>query len=137
MKGIYALLIRQPSEIELEVGSLGKVQFLEGGYAYIGSALGGLEGRIKRHLGDEKKIYWHIDYFLEKATVQKVVYGLTEEEKECEIAKRVSEYLDSIEGFGSSDCNCNSHLFHGGYFSKVEKRVKTCFRNANLTIEEW
>ncbi len=109
MKGVYVLLIELPKSAEIQVGHLGKIKFKTGFYAYVGSALGGLEARISRHLRKEKKIHWHIDYLLAWARIKEVYvdYG-----KECDIARKLSEYFTCIRGFGSSDCDCKSHLFY-------------------------
>jgi len=50
----------------IKVGALGEKCFDEGYYAYIGSALSGLKGRINHHLKTGKKLHWHIDYLLRK-----------------------------------------------------------------------
>ena len=62
-KGVYVLIIHLSQERDIVVGKLGELSFKKGYYAYVGSALGGLEGRIKRHFRKEKKAHWHIDYF--------------------------------------------------------------------------
>ncbi len=71
----------------MRIGALGTFDFPRGHYVYIGSALNGLEARIARHLAGvpwqnlspdlqsgeigkrcreihQKKMFWHIDYFL-------------------------------------------------------------------------
>jgi Uri superfamily endonuclease len=32
--------------------------------------------------------------------------------EECAIAKAIGERGEPIDGFGSSDCGCRSHLYH-------------------------
>ncbi|MBN1255057.1 MAG: GIY-YIG nuclease family protein [Deltaproteobacteria bacterium] len=64
VRGNYILLIEIPREVSIEVGALGLLKFPQGYYAYCGSAMGGLRGRIDRHLGSKKKIRWHVDYLL-------------------------------------------------------------------------
>ncbi|HDO19110.1 MAG TPA: DUF123 domain-containing protein, partial [Thermoplasmatales archaeon] len=49
MKGSYAIVMRLDREQNIEVGSLGEIRFRRGYYLYVGSALNGLENRIKRH----------------------------------------------------------------------------------------
>ena len=41
------------------------MSFKKGDYLYVGSTRGCLETRLQRHLRKEKRIFWHIDYFLE------------------------------------------------------------------------
>jgi Uri superfamily endonuclease len=74
-----------------------------------------LDNRIRRHLGKKKKIYWHIDYLLKNANIVNVFYKEGKKRYECNIAKSLDENLNKIIGFGSSDCNCESHLFFGTY----------------------
>lgn len=64
MKGIYYLNIRVKNCARIRIGSLGELFFEKGNYAYVGSAMNSLENRIARHLRNEKKIHWHIDYLL-------------------------------------------------------------------------
>ncbi len=113
MKGSYCLLIRCRKKQLIEVGRLGSIGFREGFYLYIGSALGGIEKRVLRHLGGRNKNFWHIDYFLSNPFVSvDYIYCIESSRKiECEIAKKVNEIGTPIDGFGSSDCKCKSHLF--------------------------
>ncbi|MDD2778249.1 MAG: GIY-YIG nuclease family protein [Methanocellales archaeon] len=126
MKGSYILLIELPESTEIQVGRLGKINFQTGFYAYVGSALGGLEARIGRHLRKEKKLHWHIDLFLTLARIKEVYVGGG---KECDIAKRMADYFDFIGGFGSSDCDCESHLFYDEDYEHLNEIVgKLCDR---------
>ena len=59
--GTYILEIALGSDTELEVGALGTLRFSAGEYCYVGSAMGGLDQRVSRHLSREKKVRWHID----------------------------------------------------------------------------
>jgi adenylylsulfate kinase len=97
----------------LSVGALGFVSFGKGSYAYIGSAQNNLEKRIGRHLRKKKKMFWHVDYLLDSAKVRvlKVLVLFAGKEAECRIAEKVSPSSAAVKGFGSSDCNCISHLF--------------------------
>lgn len=135
-RGTYALLVHVPYALSLNVGELGRVDFKEGYYAYIGSALGGLEGRVDRHLREEKKIRWHIDHLLIHARAVDVVVARSEERKECEIARELKEDLPSIKGFGSSDCNCESHLFYSPDFHTLLRRVLEGFKACGLKPEK-
>ena len=115
MKGIYFLLIKLEREQENEIGALGDLSFKGGYYIYIGSAQNGIEERVKRHLREEKSIYWHIDYFLEISRIDKVFYIRTNEKKtECKAANFFIERGEIIDNFGCSDCDCLSHLIYLG-----------------------
>jgi len=113
MKGIYVLLISVGNCTRVNVGALGTVTLKRGLYAYVGSAQNSFEKRIARHLRNEKKKFWHIDYLLEHANVRvmKVFYRRARRPEECRIAKRLGRKGLPIRGFGSSDCRCQSHLF--------------------------
>jgi sugar fermentation stimulation protein A len=104
-----------PEDSEIGIGKLGTFSFPKGFYVYTGSALSSLKGRIGRHLGKDKKLKWHIDYFLEKAVSIAFVPIAASEREECEInSKFLTEGEVVAKGFGSSDCSCISHLVHLG-----------------------
>lgn len=113
--GIYTLILRLDQERMIHVGSLGVIRFLKGCYAYTGSARGpgGLK-RVKRHLdvlnGLNKSRRWHIDFLLPLAEFEYVVATYTAQDLECAIAQRIGAELDSVQGFGCTDCRCCSHL---------------------------
>lgn len=102
----------------IEVGSLGSFPFPAGYFVYTGSAMGGLEARISRHLRRRKKMWWHIDYLLQRGSVVRVIRyaGQTDE---CGLNRKVGRLPDAeivIRRFGCSDCRCPTHLF---YFRKL------------------
>ena len=111
MKGSYVLLIKLPTEQAIRIGSLNAVQLPHGYYAYIGSAMGGFKSRLSRHLKTNKRPHWHIDYLLQKASINNIIICETKNRAECAIAQAISGQFASIPGFGSSDCKCRSHLF--------------------------
>ncbi len=114
MKGSYILLIKLPTEQTIGIGSLNVVPFPGGYYAYVGSAMGGFKSRLNRHLKSNKKPHWHIDYLLQKASINSIILCETNDRAECAVAQALSRQFDSIPGFGSSDCKCRSHLFFAG-----------------------
>ncbi len=113
MKGIYVLIIQVSHGVAAQVGALGKLTFAKGLYAYVGSAQGNLEKRVARHLGKEKRKFWHIDYLLgdDAARVIVVFYKQAGKPEECAVARVIGERGDAVVGFGASDCRCKSHLF--------------------------
>lgn len=134
MKGTYVLIIEDHADTEEEIGKLGRVSFKKGFYAYVGSALSGLEQRIERHLrdaGDNKKLHWHIDYFLANPAIEvkEVVFAETEKRKECEIAAKMCMHLDSVAHFGCSDCSCKSHLFFSTSLTELKEHVYSSFHS--------
>ena len=144
-RGVYALIIKNQKEVYLQIGKMGNFLFPGGFYVYIGSALGStstsLEHRLKRHLSPLKKLFWHIDYFLNSENVKiiSILYAHTSEQKECELASAISQ-LSKAEKltprFGASDCraNCGAHLF---YFTieqdELIKQIESAFSAINLT----
>ena len=133
MKGTYVLLIKNSASREVKVGKLGSIAFKNGFYAYVGSALAGLEQRVGRHLravGENKKLHWHIDYFLASpgVEVKEVVFAETalgKRRRECEIAANLLECegLDFVKNFGCSDCSCRSHLFFSASLGGLKEAV--------------
>ena len=70
MKECYCLIINLEKNRKIKIGKkLGKIDFEKGFYVYVGSALNSLESRLNRHLSDEKKLHWHIDYLLKNANI--------------------------------------------------------------------
>jgi len=115
MNGAYILILKLNSSKDIVVGSLGKIKFKKGFYCYIGSAIGNttIENRCKRHLKTNKKTKWHIDYLRREAEIVEIVAIPSRKKIECKIARKISEKTDGfIPRFGSSDCNCKSHLFY-------------------------
>ena len=138
MKGSYVLLTRLAEGGVITVGKLGDIPFLPGYYAYVGSAMGGVEARVNRHLREDKKRHWHIDYLLEKACIIGIGIYETEDRAECSIAQVLSSEFDAIPGFGCSDCQCWSHLFFATGKEQMEIAIKTMIESlaAPLTLQE-
>ncbi|MHA2290411.1 MAG: GIY-YIG nuclease family protein [Promethearchaeota archaeon] len=121
MKGTYIIVIRLLNDSKIKVGSLGRLDFLQGYYLYIGSAMGNkgsttLENRVKRHIliSNKKRTHWHIDYLLiNKSSRITHIYLIPSLSRlECIISEEISRRSDnSVSNFGSSDCACLSHLY--------------------------
>ena len=115
MKGTYCLVIFLEEPATIQVGRLGLMEFRPGHYVYVGSALSGLEGRIRRHLSTgnaSKKRFWHIDYLLEHGAITGIRKIISPERLECSIARKVGALSEApVKGFGCSDCSCETHLF--------------------------
>lgn len=131
LRGTYCLCISLRRGLELEIGALGMIGFDQGLYVYVGSALNGLEARVRRHIrtsrGDFKAIHWHIDYLLREPEVEigGVYVLLSDLREECRIAEEIKKLGTSVKGFGCSDCRCESHLF----------RVDSCDILSGLGLE--
>ena len=133
MKGIYFVVANLAIATSLKVRS-GRAFILDSGfYGYVGSALGGLEQRIDRHLDVKKTHFWHIDYLLDYAKVEKVICVETKKKRECSIARTLANSLIYIPGFGCSDCQCPSHLFFSDEKATLENRAISVLRKHGLS----
>jgi sugar fermentation stimulation protein A len=114
--GSYLLVMRNVREVEVKVGALGKRVFAPGYYVYVGSAMKGLEARVKRHRLKSKKVRWHIDYVLPAVMgIEKVYLIRNKERLEEAMARRMMGVAPAyVEGFGASDTDLDSHLFYFG-----------------------
>jgi Uri superfamily endonuclease len=113
-RGTYVLVLELTRQRTVRVGSLGRIRFAGGYYAYVGSARKGMRSRVARHLAREKRKRWHIDWLTTlPAAVPTAVACTQRTGVECRIASALSNRADlQVEGFGCSDCECGSHLFH-------------------------
>lgn len=128
-EGIYALIIDIEEAQEFEIGNLVRELF-RGKYLYVGSAHGpgGLR-RVTRHMkvsgGSSGGGHWHVDYLTGPGEIRETWLIPTEKDLECELAADLAELFDQpVEGFGSSDCDCFSHLFSYNP-GRREKLIKT------------
>lgn len=111
-KGVYILIIKNEEDKEIQIGNLGKVKFQKGYYCYVGSAMKNLSQRIARHRRKNKNLHWHIDYLLQNSKILKSIEIRTIDKIECDVSYHLDKIAETrIDKFGSSDCNCNSHLF--------------------------
>jgi Uri superfamily endonuclease len=133
-KGIYCLVFKNPG-CTVQVGALCEMAFRPGWHCYVGSALGsgGLK-RIERHISlaalRDKRPKWHVDYLLTSPLFLLVyaVYAVTDEHLECMLARQLQE--GGVLKFGSSDCDCRSHLFYRHYDPQYE--IVSSFRHLKL-----
>jgi Uri superfamily endonuclease len=98
----------------VQVGRLGTFDLEAGTYAYVGSAMNGLEARTRRHLEGGRRKRWHIDYLMGLAKDKEALLFPSPIDIECDLAGRLRSLPGTSEplaGFGSSDCRCRSHLF--------------------------
>jgi Uri superfamily endonuclease len=113
--GTYVLVIRLDEPARITVGALGELAFAAGHYLYVGSALGGLGARLRRHLRAEKRMHWHVDYLLAWSRVIAVAYRRGTERLECAWVERLAALpgARACEApFGASDCRCDTHLLY-------------------------
>jgi len=113
--GSYVLLCHVRATARIVAGRLGPLLLQPGYYVYVGSALGpgGLRGRLAHHLRPALRPHWHIDYLRAAAPVEAVWFCYGPERREHLWARVLRDALGGgvpFAGFGSSDCNCASHL---------------------------
>ena len=133
LKGTYTLVIKLHRSRTLTIGRLGCISFVPGYYAYVGSALNGLQSRISRHLREDKVLHWHVDYLLRESKIVGIFYGITEKNKECSIAAHLNGQVTAIPHFGCSDCSCKSHLFFCRDRKYIEEMVTGSFKKSGLS----
>ena len=109
-------------------------KYRKGYYVYIGSAMNSLVARINRHLSDDKKLHWHIDYLLENKSseIRDILFNISDKRIECDLASTIAENGEEVPKFGCSDCNCNSHLI---YFERKRDALAST-RNAYEKIDK-
>ena len=120
---------------KLDIGHLHNMhKYRKGYYVYIGSAMNSLVPRLNRHLSDEKKMHWHIDYLLKRPDchIRDILFNISEERIECDLAESISKDGEEIPGFGCSDCSCSSHLI---YFKRKRDALAST-RNAYEKIDK-
>ena len=132
MKGSYILLIKLPEEQTITVGSLQARHFPRGYYAYVGSAMSGFKTRLSRHLRSNKKLHWHIDYLLEKASIIGIILYETNDRAECTIAQTLDHQFGSVPGFGCSDCRCHSHLFFANEGRQMKSTIMATLKSQGI-----
>lgn len=112
-RGTYILAITLGSDLETEVGALGTLFFPAGTYCYVGSAMGGLDQRVSRHLSRTKTVRWHIDRLTLAADSVEAYESYPDPVPECELASMAvgCGMGPAADGFGCSDCHCRTHLF--------------------------
>ncbi|MHC4606159.1 MAG: GIY-YIG nuclease family protein [Planctomycetota bacterium] len=113
--GTYALVLKTDRPLRLKVGALGRFLFPAGYYVYVGSALNGLEGRLRRHARRRKPCRWHIDYLRRRAEIVEVWTVVSRKRLECRWARAALATPGAsvpVPRFGASDCRCPAHLVH-------------------------
>jgi len=136
--GTYILLLELASPATVTIGRLGQISFVEGVYAYVGSALGpgGLAARIGRYTREPKNKHWHIDYLLEHGKVLDALTRTGRRRRECAWSEWIgTRSLHRVSGFGSSDCRCDSHLYFIGNRCRLEDIVASAGCELKATME--
>ena len=135
----YCLFIHLTKDSKIKIGKLGNLDFVKGYYVYVGSALNSLEGRIKRHLRDEKKLFWHVDYLLNSPNTEivNVIFEDSAKKWECEIALEIIGKGTPVDKFGCSDCKCTSHLIYFKSGDYAERVSLNAFKKFSLNAQNF
>jgi Uri superfamily endonuclease len=116
--GTYLLLLASRTPVRLSIGKLGEMTAVPGYYVYIGSAWGpgGVAARVRHHRKTAVNAHWHIDYLRAVTAVTDVycVYGSRCEHEWAHSLMQSAGATMPLRGFGSSDCDCATHLFYFG-----------------------
>jgi histidine triad (HIT) family protein len=124
--GSYAVLYYLKKDQEIQISKLGKYLFKKGYYLYSGSAKKNLKKRVSRHIRkDNKKLKWHIDFFVDNTFVAAKKLYIFRLQSECDNTRfflvKGGEVV--VKKFGSSDCkkNCQSHFLYFGNKYKINQ----------------
>jgi Uri superfamily endonuclease len=118
--GCYRLILFHERPGHIKIGSSINADFPKGYYVYTGSHQRYLLQRVKRHLRQNKKLHWHIDYLTTHPDfeIQEVIL-LPGRSDECSINRENvrspgARFFGA--GFGTGDCRegCPSHLVYLG-----------------------
>ena len=119
------LILDMLAEQRLRIGRLGIFSFPEGTYLYFGSASGpgGLQARIRHHMGISDRPFWHLDYLRPYVRIRACFITVSSQPLECawqQKAVQVTPAVYPARKFGASDCRagCAAHLL------KVSGEVK-------------
>ena len=113
--GTYLLLLECNQAKRLKVGRLGDMTMAKGFYLYTGSAFGpgGIHARIRHHSRIAGRPHWHIDYLraVTRFAAAWCCYHARLEHQWAQLLKDHQGMEAPLKGFGSSDCECATHLF--------------------------
>lgn len=136
--GTYVLLFDMTAPATVAVGSLGTHEFADDRYAYVGSAFGpGGFSRVDRHrrhlAGDAETVHWHVDALTTRpdASFHGAVL-IPGRDVECAVARRLP--AGPVDGLGSSDCRCRSHL-SVTTADAVERAVRTVLDTSTVDAD--
>lgn len=114
--GSYALILRVFNHRVMCIGRIGHLSVAPGFYVYVGSAFGpgGVRARLAHHTRIAQRPHWHIDYLRRCALLEEAWYTNDPRPREHEWAaafRKSAGASEPLDGFGTSDCECRSHLF--------------------------
>lgn len=132
--GSYVLKMKIREEVKRTVGSLDVVKFESGWYAYVGSSRSTDFKRVERHKsidkGEKSTRHWHVDYLLGLDESDLVGSYKVEKDVECLLSNNIN--LDGVDGFGCSDCGCDSHLYFSDKEVDFDRELEKSFKTLGL-----
>jgi Uri superfamily endonuclease len=114
--GSYALILRAFTHGVVRIGRRGCLSVAPGFYVYVGSAFGpgGVRARVAHHTRIAQRPHWHIDYLRRWALPEEAWYthdACPREHDWADLFRQSAGASEPLYGFGTSDCQCRSHLF--------------------------
>ena len=134
--GTYALVLFCSQAERVRIGKLGPLRLRRGVYVYVGSARGpgGVRARVAHHQKLSPRPHWHIDYLRPHTRLDRIWYShgrRGSEHQWASVFRALPGASIPMAGFGSSDCQCEAHLF---FFRKRPSFRE--FANA-ITFRAW
>jgi len=124
-------------ENPINVGKIGQFIFERAYYAYVGSAMAGVQ-RLRRHLENLKRKrvenkHWHIDFIILYCELIGWFFAeCSDPGKEEKLANLLSKSLDYVKGFGATDSKAPSHLFKGRELEKLKSDIKRTLKSLEM-----
>jgi sugar fermentation stimulation protein A len=132
-RGSYLLIVKLAEAAAITTGRLPESFFQAGYYVYVGSAMNGLSSRLARHRRQNKKIHWHIDYLTAAASQVIPIPIRSSDRHECKVAESLSSFMEmGPRGFGSSDCECATHLYFSSAHPLESEEFHQFLRNFRM-----
>ena len=127
--GTYIVVLRSHQAKQIQIGRLAQFNIKKGYYVYIGSAFGsgGVIARLRHHSKVSKRPHWHLDYLRAETSFYAAYAEYSSEKEECNWASVMAKNTvasEPLKGFGSSDCDCRTHLFYFSSQAKVAQAVR-------------
>jgi Uri superfamily endonuclease len=137
--GTCCVLFRSHKRRRTQIGRWGCLYIEPGYYLYVGSAFGpgGVAARVLWHCRKSRRStakHWHMDYLKDHVTPVVVwcSYALTcLEHRWARRLLRMAE-MTPIDGFGCSDCQCQTHLFHTSTEPASDRIINAVDGNAKM-----
>jgi Uri superfamily endonuclease len=115
--GTYVVVSFMQASCAVTIGKLGKINFPQGYYLYVGSAFGsgGVRARTDRHLNPLATPKWHIDYLKSSCRPVELWWTHATTKMECRWSLLIAAQPGiqiPVSNLGNRDCTlCESHLY--------------------------